>query len=180
MTKRTKWILGGVAALAVSGLIYAMPALAAGNGYGYGGPAFGYGMMQARGGDMATMHNAMYPLMSQMPAIRDQVMGEVAALLDMTADDLYADLGEGKSLADIAAEKGVAIGQIRALMTQNMKAFLDQWVDEGSVTRAQAGRWLGFMEQNLDACLAGQMGGMVGMMGSYGMMGGYAVPNSGQ
>lgn len=164
MTKTTKWLLGGVAALAVSGLLYTMPALAAGKGNG-----FGYGMMQAFGGDMMAMHNTMAPLMGQMPAIHNEMMDGLADLLDLSADELNTALNSGKSLTQIAEEQGVAIGQVRAFMTQNMKDLLDRLVEAGSLTKAQAGQMLGYMEANLEACLSGQIGGMMSMMS--GMMG---------
>jgi hypothetical protein len=171
MTKTMKWLLGGAAALAVAGAAYAIPALAAGNGSGMMagyGMMGGYGMMQARGGNMAAMHSTMMPLMGKMAAMHDQVMGEVAGLLNMTVEDLTKAMAEGKSLTALAEEKGVAVGEIRAVMTRSMKAFLDQLVEEGSITREQAAQWLGFMEKHLEYCLTGNMGAMMGMMGSAG------------
>jgi hypothetical protein len=167
MRKMTAWILGGVAALTVTGLAFAMPALAEDKAPNTDPTAPGYNMMQS--GDMATMHNVMMPLMGQMPAMHQQVMGDVAKQLGMTLDELNQAMKDGKSLATLANEKGVAIGEIRATMTNGMKSFLDKLVADKTITQEQAGQMLGFMEKNMESCLTGQMGG--GMMGG-GMMGG--------
>lgn len=57
MQKMKLWILGGVAAVAVSGLAFAMPALA-GDKAANNPMTSGMTMMQA-GGDMSAMHNVM-------------------------------------------------------------------------------------------------------------------------
>lgn len=171
MKATAKWILGGAAALALTGLIYTGPALAAGE-YGMmggrGSIGHGYSMM---GGDMTAMHNVMVPLMSQMPAMHTEVMGEVGKLLGMTEEELVQAMGNGQSLVDIALTKNVTTGELRATMTQSMKAVLDRLLTEGTVTEAQAGQILGYMEKNLESCLTGNMNEMMSMMGS-GMMGG--------
>lgn len=165
MTRMTMWILGGVAALAATGLAFAMPALAEEKAPNI--PTVpGFNVMQSYG-DMAAMHNVMMPLMNQMPVMHDQVMGEVARHLGITLDELNQAMQE-KSLTTIAGEKGVAIGEIRATMTSGMKTFLDKLVVDKAITREQAGQILGFMEKNLEWCLTGEMGSMLGsgMMGS--------------
>lgn len=173
MNSFTKWVLGGVATVAVAGLVFAGPAIAAGN--------FGPGMMRAAAeggrnvgpmGNMMAMHNIMAPLMSQMPAMHEQAIGELSTLLGMTPEEITKAMSEGKSMAQLAEEKGVAIGEIRALMTRNMNAFLDKMVEQGQLSREDAGRVKGFMEQNVDSCLSGGMGGMMGgmMSGSANML----------
>jgi len=175
MNKISKWALGGVAAVAVAGLIYAAPVLAAG-GYGMMGSAGTAGMMSGAGaaammngqgsammqGNMAEMHNLMAPLMNEMPKIHTQVMGDVAGRLGLTADDLFKAMADGKSLAQIAADKNVAVGEVRAAMTTSMKTALDQLVEAKQLTADQSGKILGYMEQNLEACLNGAGGGMMG------------------
>lgn len=163
MNKTTKWILGTVAALAVSGLAFTMPAMAEEQGP----KNMMHGMMQSHG-DMAAMHNVMMPLMSQMPAMHEQMMGDIAQLLGMTADELEQAVKE-QSLAEIADDQGVAIGEVRAAMTNGMKTFLDKLVTDETITQGQAGQMLGFMEKKLESCLNGQMGSMMGsgMMGMH-------------
>lgn len=170
MTNKTKWILSGVAALVVSGALFAMPALAEERGVTPFGPR-GFSMMGtihgAMGGDMQAMHNAMAPLMSQMPAMHEQAMGEVAGLLNMTIDELNAAMAEGKTLAELADEQKVAPGQLQSVMTRNMKTFLDSAVKDGTLTREQANQMFQLHQQHSTDCISGQsgmMGGMHGMM----------------
>ncbi len=184
MNTTAKWMLGGVAAVTVAGLIYAAPVLAAG-GYGIMGGAGGYGAMsgQASGrmqgiqGNTAEMYNVMAPLMSVMPKIQTQVMADVAGRLGLTTDDLFKAMADGQSLAQIAADKNVAIGDVRAIMTGSMKTALDQLVEAKQLTQEQTGRILGFMEQNITFGLNGTGGGM---MGAGGMMGGFVPSGTAQ
>ncbi len=180
MQKRTKWILGAAAALVISGSVFAVPALAQNLGYGHMSAFMGSANMQKMhqqmmnsgsmaqmhqqmmGSEMMAMHEAMAPLMSQMPAMHDQVMGEVAGHFDMTLDELNAALAEGKTLEQLADEKKVAAEEIISIMTQNMKSFLDSAVEAGTITREQADQMTEMHQQHSTDCLNG--GGMHGMM----------------
>jgi len=190
MNMTAKWMLGGVAALTVAGLIYAAPVLAAG-GYGMMGGGGRASMMSGAGaagvmngqgsammqGNMAQMHNQMAPLMNEMPRIHTQVMGDVAGRLGMNTEDLLKAMADGQSLAQIAADKNVAIGEVRSAMTTSMKTALDQLVEAKQLTQQQAGQILGLMEQNLASCLDGTGGGM---MGAGSMMGGFVPSGTAQ
>lgn len=111
-------------------------------------------------GDMAAMHSQMAPLMAQMGAVHDTVMGEVAALLGLNRAELEQALGSGKSLSALAAEKQVAIGDLQAVMTKGMKSFLDAQVQAGTITQEQAAQMLAMHAQNAGTCAAG--GSMMG------------------
>lgn len=161
MKATSKWIIGGVASLAIAGAVFAGPALAAEGTSMMGGMMTGT-MSSMMGGDMMEMHNVMTPLMSQMPAMHAEMMAEVGKLLGMTGEELAQAMKGGKSMLDIAAEKNVAPGEIRATMTRGMKAFLDRAVTDGTITQAQAGKILGYMEKQMDACLIGDMSSMMG------------------
>jgi len=104
----------------------------------------------------------MAQLMSVMPQIHTQVVGDVAGRLGMTAAELSKAMADGKSLAQIAADQNVAIGEVRAAMTSSMKTALDQLVEAKQLTQEQVGPILGYMEQNLAFCLNGTGGGMMG------------------
>ncbi|MFZ5827530.1 MAG: hypothetical protein ACOY94_24775 [Bacillota bacterium] len=179
MTNRTRWIVGGVAALVISGALFAVPALAQERGYGMFGSMQSmmssmHGAMSsmhgAMSGDMAAMHGAMAPLMDQMGPMHEQMMGEVAALFDMTAEELNAAMAEGKSLAQLAEEKNVAPGEIQSLMTRGMKAFVDQAVEAGTITREQANQMFQHHQQHSASCVSGDHNAMMNSM--HGMMGG--------
>lgn len=175
MTSKNKWIMGGVAALLVSGALFAVPALAQGRDVSFQGMmgsmhgAIGGNMAEMHaqmGGNMAEMHNAMAPLMDQMGPMHEQVMGEVAALFDMSLDELNAAMADGKSLAQLAEEKNVAPGQIQSLMTRGMKGFLDKAVEDGTITREQANQMFQHHAQNSAGCLSGEHDDMMGNMHS--------------
>mgnify|MGYP005845506039 CR=1 FL=1 len=65
----------------------------------------------------------------------------VTKLLGMTADEIRAERQNGKTLADIAKEKGVSEQQIIDAVVAEMKTTLDQAVKDGKLTQAQAD-WL--------------------------------------
>lgn len=158
MTRTTKWSLALTAALASAGLIFTVPALAQENGFS---PR---AMMN---GGMAAMHNSMMPLMSEMPTMHTEMLGDVAAFLGMSVDELNGALAEGRSLTELAVEKGRSFEEAQALMTDSMKAFVQRAVEAGSITQAQADQMLQYHEQYSGSCHAVQSGGMMG-----GMMGG--------
>ncbi|WP_374712928.1 hypothetical protein [Symbiobacterium terraclitae] len=171
MNAKTKWILSGLAALLVSGVLYALPAMAEERGvapWGNSGPGMMGRMhsLMARhmSGTLMAMHNAMAPLMSQMGAMHDQMMGELSTLLGMTREELDGALAQGKSLDQLAQEKQVAPEEIRSLMDRTMKAFLDKAVENGTLTEEQAEQIYRHHQQNSARCLTLDMGSMHTMM----------------
>lgn len=64
--------------------------------------------------------------------------GEVADALGMTADQIRAERLAGKSLAEIAAAKGMSEDKLVELMLAARKKLLDQRVAAGTLTQAQA------------------------------------------
>ena len=164
MSHKSRWI-AGAAAVAIAGLVYAFPVSAADTWTAMMGR--GHTMMSGMmTGEMATMHNLMSPLMSEMPAMHAETMGEVARLFNMSADELAQAMSEGKTLAQLAEEKQVAVSDVQAVMTRGMGSFLDRLVSQEKITQAQATQMLGLMERNLSGCLSGQgpMGGMMQTM----------------
>lgn len=154
----TKWAIALTAVVAAGGLAFAVPAMAQGNGF-IPRPMMGGGMM--------AVHNTMAPLMSQMPQMHDQVISEAADLLGMTADEL-ADALAYRSLADLAAEKGIALEEVEQVMTDKMKSFLDRAVADGTLTQEQADQMLKYHAEYSGSCHSGRAGSMMG--GAGGMM----------
>jgi hypothetical protein len=68
-----------------------------------------------------------------------------AQALGMTPEQLFAELHAGKSLSDIATEKGVELQKVYDAMNADrieaMKASIQQAVTDGTLTQAQAD-WL--------------------------------------
>lgn len=117
----------------------------------------------------------------------------VAALLGMTTQEIEAQLEQGKSLAEIAASKGVSEDQLVAVIIDPMKQFMQQQVTGGYWTQAQMDSHLKQAEQHIRQLVnatgngagyggCGGYGGVNGMMGGWGANGtasGAAANNSG-
>lgn len=114
------------------------------------------------------------------------VSDAVAKLLGMSTEDIYAERSAGKTLADIAKEKGVTDQQVIDAMLAGQKEVVDQALADGRVTQEQADWMLERMKTNAPLKLSnpfgpGGMGGMRG--GGHGRWGGTsplpsATPNA--
>ncbi|MBC8079395.1 MAG: SHOCT domain-containing protein, partial [Gorillibacterium sp.] len=62
---------------------------------------------------------------------------EVAKLLGMTADELKTALKSGKSLADLAGEKGIEVQKLIDLETKALTVKLDQQLKDQKITQEQ-------------------------------------------
>ena len=74
-------------------------------------------------------------------------MNDIAKLLDMTLDQIWAERVQGKTLADLAKEKGVDTQQLVDALMASQKAMLDQAVTDNRFTQAQADKWLEWYKQ---------------------------------
>lgn len=174
MTNRMKWLLGAAVALTLSGLVYAGSAVAANRMpmHGMGGMMNMMGKMGSMGAMHAMHHGSggmMAGMMDQMPAMHAQMMGKVAALLNMSEADLEAAMQKSTPLKDLAAERGVAPEALRTLMIEEMQAFMETMVADGRITAEQAEQMSGMMAEHADMCLSGQMDQMMkSMQGMHG------------
>jgi hypothetical protein len=62
----------------------------------------------------------------------------VAKTLGITTEQLYAERSAGKTLAQIAKDKGVSEQQLTDAILAALKQFTDQAVKDGRITQAQA------------------------------------------
>lgn len=62
---------------------------------------------------------------------------QIAKVLGLTADELKAQVGSGKTLAAIAKEKGVDVQKVTDVLVQGMTARLDQRLKDGAMTQEQ-------------------------------------------
>jgi hypothetical protein len=62
----------------------------------------------------------------------------VAKTLGVTTEQLYAERSAGKTLAQIAKDKGVSEQQLTDAILAALKQFTDQAVKDGRITQAQA------------------------------------------
>jgi hypothetical protein len=74
----------------------------------------------------------------------------VAQFLGMQPKDLAAELKQGKSLAQVAQEKGKTVDQLEAYITQRAKARLDAQVQSGKLTQDRENQALQRLNANLD------------------------------
>jgi polyhydroxyalkanoate synthesis regulator phasin len=65
-------------------------------------------------------------------------LGMVAEQLGMTAEDLMAEIQAGKSIAQVAEEQGVDVGEIVAAYMEQLEERLGQAVENGKITQEQA------------------------------------------
>jgi uncharacterized protein YidB (DUF937 family) len=78
----------------------------------------------------------------------DQAVQEaIAAKLGVTIQDLRTQLRSGKSLLDLAKEKGVSETAVRATIQTALKGQLDKAVADGKLTQARADEMLKRSEQ---------------------------------
>jgi polyhydroxyalkanoate synthesis regulator phasin len=113
-----------------------------------GGTDFGFGM---RGG----MRGGMHGHRGGMP----DCMGDKAAIakaLGITEDELDATLKAGKTLDDLAEEKGV---DLQAVRTAEQKANIEQAVKDGKLTQEQADWMLEGLDKGFSAGRDGFGGG---------------------
>jgi len=103
-------------------------------------------------------------------------MDDIAKLLGMTRDEIWAERVQGKTLADLAKEKGVDTQELVDALVASQKTMLDQAVTDNRLTQAQADKWLEWYKQAAALQLTEPYGlgfGFGGMRGGRGGPGGH-------
>jgi hypothetical protein len=93
---------------------------------------------------------------------RGGVSDAVLELLGTDAETLRAQIMDGSSLADIAAEAGVDVQQLVDVMVSEASAHLDEAVANGRVDEAEAAEKLAQIEEMITARLNGEFPGRPG------------------
>ena len=104
-------------------------------------------------------------------------MSDIAKLLGMTFDQIWAERVQGKTLADLAKEKGVDTQKLVDALVASQKTMLDQAVTDNRFTQAQADKWLDWYEQSAALQLTEPYGPGFGMGGMRGGPGGRGGPD---
>lgn len=78
---------------------------------------------------------------------------DAAEALGMTVDEILAAKSQGKTVAQIAAEKGITPEVLVEKILALRKAKLDALVQEGKITQEQANLALQAMEKNIEAMI---------------------------
>lgn len=145
---------------------------------GSGAIGNGGGMMGGNWESMQGMHNqmaqyggmgAMHEWMHQSGGVHDSVWKALAAQLNLTPEELTAQINSGKTLAEIAKGKGVSTTDLAATMESGMQAGLAQTVKDGKLTQEQADLMLQHMDGQFEWMITNMSEGMIGNGG--GMMG---------
>jgi polyhydroxyalkanoate synthesis regulator phasin len=99
-----------------------------------------------------------------------QLMDAAAEALGMSADDLMAELKDGKSLADVAEAKGISVEKLTSDLLGQVKAQLDGLVSDGKLTQEQADNIYVQTESNIDQIVSDTsgLGGPCGPRGGRG------------
>ena len=116
------------------------------------------------------------PQASQPKARPADGMSDIATLLGMTLDEIRAERIEGKTLADIAKDKGVDTQKLVDALVASQKTMLDQAVTDNRLTQAQADKWLAWYAQSAALQLTEPYGPGFGMGGMRGGPGGHGGP----
>ena len=109
-----------------------------------------------------------FPGMPRMPGVRGESLYTVTAeQLDMSQSDLIDALQEGKSIADVAAEKGVDPQTIADAYLAQVEEKLADAVTNGDITQKQADAMLENMAEHVANQLEAACGGCLpgGFMG---------------
>jgi hypothetical protein len=85
---------------------------------------------------------------------QNSLVATAAPVLGMTQTDLVTTLNTGKTIADVAKDKGVALDKIVDAAIIVRKTALDQSVTSGRMTQAQADTMLATMKTNITAQLS--------------------------
>lgn len=98
----------------------------------------------------------------------------IATTLGVTESELMTAFQAGKSVADVAAEKNVALATVTAAIVAEQKITLQQAVTAGRLTQAQADQQLALLQANLPHLLSlkGGLGHGLGGPGGRGRFGG--------
>jgi hypothetical protein len=136
---------------------------------GRGGMMSGY----AQNGDNWELMNTMHQWMTTSGGMHTFVWNALAEKLGLTSDELYAEVDSGKTIAQIAEEKGVSRADLVVALETAHQTSLDQAVTDGALTQEEADNFLAQMAGRYEWMLdntgsgTGMMGGRGGMMGGY-------------
>jgi hypothetical protein len=142
------------------------------NGYGYGmmgdntQNGYGNGMMGGltmNGSDWESM-NYMHQWMNTSGGMHTFVWNTLAEKLELSNDELYEQVNNGRTIAQIAESKGITITDLVATLEMAHVDVLNQAVADGNLTQDQA--------DNILAQMTGSYEWMIDNMGFGNMMGG--------
>jgi len=103
---------------------------------------------------------------------------EIAQALGLTEDALRTELAAGKTLAQVATEKGIDVQTLKDAIVDGMRQHLAEEVAAGEHTQAEADQKLADAAARADAIVNGQMQGPGGPRGGHADRMGTAEPGA--
>ena len=169
MIKKLGIVLGSAVVVGLVGLLVASAAFAQGT------------TPTATATPPASAPQGKLSLQGRMAGGPNDGMDQIAKLLNMTPDQIWAERVLGKTIADLAKEKGVDTQQLVDALVASQKTRIDQAVTDGRLTQAQADKWLEWYKQSAALQLTEPYsGGFDGMRGGFGgMRGAGPMPGGG-
>lgn len=156
-----KWMLGAVivvvALIAAVSLIPAALADGPTDGYGFGfgrGPVFNQGVGYGQGRMVNTNFGQGARLGLGSGGPENSLVAVAAEQLELTRTDLISELQSGQTIADVAAEKGVALDTIVEAFIAPRAEQLAAQVANGQLTQEQADVMLATMRANVTTRLS--------------------------
>lgn len=108
-------------------------------------------------GAMGVTENGAYGMQhGTMGAGMTPMHDDVALMLGMTAQDLYNQMASGKSMVQIAAERGITEQQLMNSIMSSRRAAYNRAVQAGYMTQVYADTMLQNMNNNLQMMVNGQ------------------------
>lgn len=131
------------------------------------------GTLPFGGGMMGGNPGAMRAAMMAAGGMHEQVMTAVATRLGMTYDQLIAALQNGQTIAQLADAQGVSLEALQQVANTARVNALNQLVQQGVITRAQADWMLDRMDDMPMFGLGAGSGACPGMQPNGAQPGGY-------
>ncbi|MEZ5145451.1 MAG: hypothetical protein R2726_23500 [Acidimicrobiales bacterium] len=103
--------------------------------------------------------DAQHPLRHRIRHFAKQAVDEVAKDLNMSSKDLVAELRSGKSIADVAQEKGVPLDTIVNDLVGKVDARIDEAVTNGKLTQEKADQLKAKVPERIDTLVHRQLQG---------------------
>jgi polyhydroxyalkanoate synthesis regulator phasin len=88
--------------------------------------------------------------------VRDHTVEAAATVLGLELEELVSELKDGKTLAEVAEEQGMAVDEFTAAMLSEVRQELDALVAEGKLTEEQADANFEHVEENIDRIVNAQ------------------------
>ncbi len=124
---------------------------------GLGGPPLGHGFGLGRGHGM---HGFGRGLGLGHALGAGNVLDAASSYLGVTNRQLLESLGSGKSLSDLAKEKGKSVAGLKAAITKSIRTEVDKAVAAGTLTKAQGDKLYDTLAAGADKLVEGGFGGL--------------------